>query len=276
MNQGAIIDALDHVVLICSDIEAGVADYSALFGRAPEPGIQSTGGASVARFQFQNTALEIMAPQGAGPMADRVNAALKASGPALTSLAFRCDDLMAAHHALTRRGLSPGDVSGAEAGRSFRCEDAACAGIKTFVLGGDGGPAARAPHALEVAQLDHLVIATPNPDRAAAHYGARLGLRLALDRTAPQWKTRFLFFRVGGLTLEVIHRIDEDTRPEEDDRIWGLGWKTGDLAASHARLTANGVDVSPIREGRKPGTEVFTVRSSTLGIPTLFIGQSPG
>ncbi|MEL6693841.1 MAG: hypothetical protein AAFQ12_12540, partial [Pseudomonadota bacterium] len=78
------------------------------------------------------------------------------------------------------------------------------AGIKTFVLQTDAPLVAAHPSPGSASGLDHLVINTPNPERAVANYGARLGLRFALDRTAEQWKTRFLFFRLGGLTLEVI------------------------------------------------------------------------
>ena len=122
--------------------------------------------------------------------------------------------------------------------------------------------------------LDHLVINTPNPERAVATYGARLGLRFALDRTAEQWKTRFLFFRLGGLTLEIIHRLGEDHDLAANDAIWGLTWETDDLMAARSRLEAAGLDVSEIRTGRKPGSEIFTVRNGTQGVPTLFIAHA--
>jgi hypothetical protein len=31
------------------------------------------------------------------------------------------------------------------------------------------------------------------------------------------------------------------------------------------------IDASEIRSGHQPGTRVFTVRSNTLGVPTLFV-----
>jgi hypothetical protein len=31
------------------------------------------------------------------------------------------------------------------------------------------------------------------------------------------------------------------------------------------------VDVSDVREGRKPGTRVFSVRGGTAGVPTLIL-----
>ncbi len=33
-----------------------------------------------------------------------------------------------------------------------------------------------------------------------------------------------------------------------------------------------GVEVSDLRTGRRPGTQVFTVKSHTAGVPTLMIG----
>jgi len=40
---------------------------------------------------------------------------------------------------------------------------------------------------------------------------------------------------------------------------------------SRARLDASGFDVSEVRDGRKPGTRVFSVRGGTCGVPTLIL-----
>jgi hypothetical protein len=37
---------------------------------------------------------------------------------------------------------------------------------------------------------------------------------------------------------------------------------------------ADGVEVSEVRTGRKPGTRVMTVRSGTCGVPTLIVQSS--
>lgn len=275
-----MIDALDHFVLLCPDIEAGTQAYETLLGRAPD-WRASSGGAATVLFRVENTALELMAPDGDdGAAAPRLRE-LTADGPALTSLAFRAANIDTAHHNLASRGLGPDAIRPGEStdllsGKTrrwqrFRCSDAAMAGIKTFILQLEGGfspvPAGKA----SVHTLDHIVINTPNPDRAAANYGARLGLDLRLDRTAAEWKTRFLFFRLGGLTLEIINRLDESAGPQSNDRIWGLTWEVHDIHGARARLTGEGLDCSDIRPGRKPGTRVFTVKSGTLGVPTLFI-----
>ena len=111
----------------------------------------------------------------------------------------------------------------------------------------------------------------PNPDRAIAHYGARLGIRFALDRTNKDWGARFLFYKLGGIVLEVIHRTGETHDPLAADEIWGATWKVRDLLAHHTRLSEQGVTCSEIRTGRKPGTQVFTVKSHNGGIPTHFL-----
>ena len=40
--------------------------------------------------------------------------------------------------------------------------------------------------------------------------------------------------------------------------LWGLSWRVADIDATRARLLAAGIDVSEVRNGRKPGTRVMT------------------
>ena len=278
-----MITGLDHIVLICRDFDRTYQDYVRVFGRKPERENRDDN-FRTAVFECENTALEILAPAENSPAADRINQLLGGKAGKLTSLAFTASDIDDARHVLERRGLKPSDISEqksadiqtnqAQIWRSFRCEDEACAGVKTFILRRENS----SQHGTRIAEagvtsLDHVVINTPNPDRAAAHYGARLGLRLALDRTIEAFHTRFLFFRVGGLTLEIIHRLDQSHEITGPDKILGLTWAVRDLPAEHARLSALKVDVSPIRTGRKPGSNVFTVRGGCADIPTLFIAH---
>ena len=98
-------------------------------------------------------------------------------------------------------------------------------------------------------------------DQAVAFYGGTLGMRLALDRELGG--VRMLFFRTGGVTLEVI----ADSAAEYDT-FYGVAYRVRDPQAAHLRLTAAGFALTDIRAGRKPGTQVFSTRS---GVPTLFI-----
>ena len=129
-----------------------------------------------------------------------------------------------------------------------------------------------------ITAMDHVVVSTSDPERAAALYGARLGLDMALDRSHPDWG-RLMFFRCGDLIVEVTHRPGKATDTSQDklqDRLRGLCWRVVDIDATHARLAKAGVDVSEVRTGRKPGTRVMTVRSGTCGVPTLLVQPSTG
>ena len=114
------------------------------------------------------------------------------------------------------------------------------------------------------------MIATQEPERAAALYGARLGLDMTLDLSRPDWGVRLMFFRCGDLVVEIVHRLNDEAATAIDN-LWGLSWRVDNLDATHARLTASGLDVSEIRTGRRPGTRVFTVLTGSLGVPTLVI-----
>jgi len=121
-----------------------------------------------------------------------------------------------------------------------------------------------------VSSLDHVVIRSPNPERAIAFYAGRLGLDLRLDRSNPDWDARLLFFRCGDLVVEIAHDLKQGVS-DRPDRLWGLSWRVPDIAKAHARLAAAGLDLTEPRPGRRPGSHVFTVRDGTEGVPTLVI-----
>ena len=278
-----MITGLDHAVVLVRDIEAGVAGYQTLLGRAPA-WRTSSNGVATAIFALDNTSLELMAPAGEGEAADRVRAALDKQGEGLASLAFGVDDIAKAHHRLTRLGLAPEDISDGsstdlESGRTLtwkrtRASAESTHGIRLFFLQRNEKLArSKETASAAVSLLDHFVIATPDPDRTTALYGARLGLDMKLDRTIPAIGTRFLFFRTGGLVFEIIHRI-KDGRGDGPDKIYGVSWRVADVEATRTRLQKAGLEVSEVREGRKPGTRVFTVRTGTFGVPTIVIQQS--
>ncbi len=112
---------------------------------------------------------------------------------------------------------------------------------------------------------------SPDLESSQRLYGEVLGLRLALDRTFEARGTRILFYRAGGVTVEVAGSLSESPRPSKPDRLWGLAYRVRDLEAAHERLVAAGFDVSEIRMGAKRGTRVCTVRRETHGVATLLI-----
>jgi catechol 2,3-dioxygenase-like lactoylglutathione lyase family enzyme len=120
--------------------------------------------------------------------------------------------------------------------------------------------------------VDHLVLRTSDAQACVQLFAVGLGLRLALDKSAPDWGGRMLFFRVGKLTLEVIEPADVETGP---DHFWGIAYRCADLSATAARLKSEEVVLSDTRPGRKPGTNVATFKSHALGLPTLLIEPVP-
>lgn len=279
-----MITGLDHLVLVCPEIESGTAVYEKLFGRKADWRATVDGGAASALFRLGNTALELIAPAGEGPLATRLGDIIEAGGPGLTTLAFASDAIAADYKALTSRGLEPGDIaqgasqhslSGARrTWQSFRIPDAKAGALKAFIIQpGEGALEALPAEPASANSLDHVVINTAVPDRALAFYGAKLGLRLALDRTNPDWGVRLIFFRTGGLTIEIAQRLSEPEDPSPADTFWGLTWAVADIQAAHARLKGSDFDLSEVRKGRKPGSRVFTVRNGTMNVPTLFIAH---
>ena len=124
------------------------------------------------------------------------------------------------------------------------------------------------PGACSTLKVDHIVLRTLDGDACAEFFGGQLGIRLALDKTVPQWGGRMLFFRTGKLTLEVIQA--EKDKPEKD-YFWGIALQCDNLEVTSDRLIEHGVELSSLRQGRKDGTRVATVKSHALGIPTLLI-----
>jgi catechol 2,3-dioxygenase-like lactoylglutathione lyase family enzyme len=279
-----MITGLDHVLIVCPSIDDGENAYTALLGREPDWRSSDPGGSATAIFQLENTALEIMSPSGGGPLARRLHAMIEQDGVGLKTLVFGSDDLAGDRAAFDRRGLKPDEIvqaestdprSGARYWSRMRLDDGSTHGVRIFCLQRKTpDPLTCKPQKPDtVSGLDHVVINTANPDRAAALYGARLGLRLALDRSNPDWDMRLMFFRIGGMTIELAHKISTGVG-NQPDKLWGLSWKVPDLEAAHARLLAHNFAVTSIRPGRRAGTKVFTVRDGTLGIPTLMIGEA--
>lgn len=259
-----MITGFDHVVIAVRDLAAGVAAYAALLGRAVvERGVGD--GVARAVIATDNIAVELMTPEGEGAGARRLRAALE-DGEGLKSLVFAAGDVAQAHRRAGRVGLDPETVSD---GGAFRLNTARTHGVRLFLM------QRRAPlHPTPVGDagvigLDHVVIRTPDAERAAALYGARLGLDMRLDREIAG--RRLMFFRCGDAVLEIVH---DASRTDGRDQLWGLSWRIADAAAARARLAAAGLNVSDVRPGLKPGTRVVSVRDGTCGVPTLLIEKT--
>lgn len=256
-----MITGFDHAVIAVIDIAAGVRAYEQLLAARAHLG-EPRDGVATAIIAAPNLSVELMAPVGEG--AERLRAALADGGEGLKSLVFAVTDMDVAHRRCERVGLAPDSIIEGEHGRSFRANTERTHGARLFFM------QRRSPSEASsngVLGIDHIVIRTPDIERAAALYGARLGLDMRLDREV--MGRRLMFFRCGDAIAEIIHEpaLNRDT-------LWGLSWRVRDAEAERARLAAAGLDVSEVRTGMKPGTRLFTVRNGTCGVPTLIIEGS--
>jgi catechol 2,3-dioxygenase-like lactoylglutathione lyase family enzyme len=289
---------LDHVLIAVRDLEKATRQAVLLLGAGPSwRGEHPGAGTDNTLFRLDNTTIELLSPSGDGPTGRAVAAWLDARGEGLLGLAFGTEDADAARARLAEAGLEPGPV---EKGMGRDTESGAwrtwrrvpiplsrTRGVVIFAIERTSPDEILPPATpigdprAAVCALDHAVVQSPEPEATRALYGDALGLRLALDREFPQWGARLLFFRVGGVTVEVAARLadaDDDAAPTpefavegEQDRLWGLSYRVGNADAARARLADAGFDVSEVRTGRRPGTRVFSVRDGSLGIPTLML-----
>lgn len=286
-----VLTCLDHVILAVRDLETATRDHATLLGRRPSwRGEHAGAGSANTLFRLENTYLELLAPDGPGPVGDALRAWLDARGEGPLGLAFGTDDAEAARTELATRGLAPGPVEkglgrdvesgGFREWRRVPLPLERTRGVVLFAIQHLSPPellpaaGAAGPERAAVSGLDHAVVQTPEPDAAIALYGQGLGLRLALDRTFEAWGMRLVFFRVGGVTVELAAPLAPDPT-QTGDRFWGLSWRVPDADAARDRLAAAGFDVSEVRTGRKPGTRVLTVREPTHGVATLLLEPAP-
>jgi catechol 2,3-dioxygenase-like lactoylglutathione lyase family enzyme len=278
-----MLTGFDHVTVVVPELAPAVAQLTALLGSAPfftgghpELGTQS------ALFALSNAAVELVAPIPAPSdpegVAEGLRELLAQTGGGLQAIAFTTGDADALSSALRERGVR---ATKPQPGSAVSSDGAVRRGYRTVELSpkaarGLAVLAVERPSPLIDAELvtsdpscahalDHVVVRTSDADAARALYGEQLGIRLALERDLRG--TRMLFFRIGGVTLEVVL----DPKLSDRDALWGHAFRVRDIDAAHARMKSAGLDVSEVRDGLKPGTRIFTARTGTCNVPTLIL-----
>jgi len=243
-----VIAGFARIDIAARDAARAGGAYAAFFGRDPAEAAEG--------FRLSNLTVRV---RPAGPDEPE----------GLACIVFAVRDVAAARRMLDRRG-----VPTIEDGPEAVVDPGASHGVR-LALAAAGKDVQATPPGDGIAGLDHVVIRTPDPERAIALYGAKLGLDFRLDRSNPAWGSRLLFFRCGDAVVEIATdpRVPRSDGP---DVLNGLAFRAVDPDAAQARLAAAGFDVSEARAGRKPGTRVFTLRSGVVGAPALVIGgQGP-
>jgi len=269
------------ILLAVRDLAPAETAYASLLGRQPAWRAAPGGGGSTSSgFALANALLELRAP-GAGAEALGLREWIDARGEGLAAIVLATDDVARCARELGGRGIALRAAEhrdlragGAPFAAALRLPASATRGIPVLVVDSARVPACQdAGSGGRVGALDHVVLASRDPDASAAVWGGALGLRLALDRRFEARGLRILFFRLAGVTLEVTGPLDAPAG-EAPDAFFGVAWRVADVRAARERVAAAGLDVSEVRAGHKPGTRVCTVRSGTCGVATLLIGPS--
>jgi catechol 2,3-dioxygenase-like lactoylglutathione lyase family enzyme len=223
----------DRIVLAVPELSAAVAQYRQLLGLSPFTH-ESPQGGLVAWWGLPNTVIELVQS-----VIDQ---------PRLQGIVFSAPDAAALEKPVGNPLGVDIRLGDGQRTTGFRLEHPAaqCTGFA----------------------LDHIVLRTDDAQACIDLFAGELGIRLALDKAAPAWGGRMLFFRAGKLTLEVI---EGEGDAKSGNAFWGLAYQCQDLAGTLRTLGERGIAFSAMREGRKPGTLVATLKSHHLGIPTLLI-----
>ncbi len=290
-NPG-MFSSVDHIIVAVSDLSAATADYRELLGREPSwRGAHPGQGTANTLFRLGNGYLELLTASGQGGFGDLVRQRIDEAGEGVLGLAFQTADAAACAATLREKGMTPTDpVDGSgtdeKGGAERRWRNVylpadETRGVMMFAIEHLSSPDAL-PQAVptgaegaSVREFDHIVVMTKDADGARGLYGDTFGIRMALDKTFEKFGSRLVFFRLGGMSIEIGASLAEEPDSSAPDSLWGLAYRVPDLAAGQARIADAGLDVSSVRKGRKAGTLVCTVKNRTHGVATLLIGPDP-
>ena len=287
----SMISSFHSVLVEVNDLESGVTDYARLLGQ--EPGPIETAGAGQPRsafFLLSNMRLEIR----------EASASTASATEGLKAIRLACDDVKEIADRFEAGAPSVLESQKRRAGAENGCglhtdlriwvstqiDPLASRSLPVELISDEVGipfdsPDTRSGVASGVGVgvepssmirgLDHVVVMSADIEATRDFYRDNLGLRLALDRSFEKRGVRLIFFRIGGVTIEIGGRLDAPRDPQGRDRFGGLAWQVIDLDAIHSRLSNDGFELSGIRDGNKAGTRVCTVREPVHDVPTLLI-----
>jgi hypothetical protein len=126
----------------------------------------------------------------------------------------------------------------------------------------DTGATAPATHPNGVIAIDHVVLLSPDLDRTVASLaGVGLYPRRERDGELGGRSIRQIFFRMGGLILEVVgspHNANAGP-----SALWGITYVVSDIDATAAFF---GDRTAPVKDAVQPGRRMTTLRHHDLGM----------
>lgn len=276
-----MINSIDHILIAVKDLENSIQEFTTVFGfepawRSSHPSL----GTENALFLLENTYLELISIKEEGSFSEIISQHLEDKGEGIFGIALGVKDIEMIKEKLSKKigedlkiltGKGINNITQDERHwKNIFIPRNITRGVFTLLIEHTKGslPEYKEQENSLINRLDHIVINSNDPDGLIDLYRDKYEIRLALDQFVEQWGGRMLFFRTNHTTIEAIG-IKKDGSPE--DSLWGLAWTTKDIKKAHKRLLNAGVNITDVKDGRKPNTLVATIKSHCSNIPTLLI-----
>ena len=277
-----MIKSIDHILIAVKNLEESSLQYEKVLGLKPTwRGKHPSLGTENILFPLENLYLELIAGTSDGFLADQVNDHIKENGESIFGIALEVENIEEVlqseeYSDFQNIEITSGEGINLDSGakrewKNIMLPKESTRGVFTLLIEHTSGvlPKYESFENDQVERLDHIVINSNDPDGLIELYRDTYGIRLALDQYVEKWGGRMLFFRTNQTTIEAIGIENDADKPI--DKAWGLAWTTKDIKKTHARLVSEGVEISDVKDGRKPNTLVATIKSHTCNIPTLLI-----
>ncbi len=256
------IESLESVVVAVPDLGSARDTYARLLGAAG--GIVQKGpDVQRVRFRLAAGALDLVTPAGDSSW---LQLWLEARGEGPLGVVLGCSDFDAVEAQLARYDVPLlDDVEPLGAA----LEPKATGGLPIWL--DDLANPADVPSDLGVVMgIEHAVVRTRDPDRSKRLFEEAFGMEVVQDRVFEERQFRLVEGRLGPASFELTSST-KDGGGAAHDHLWGITWRVGSADGAQARLEAEGLDVSEVRQGFRRGTRVFTVRDGACGVPTLMV-----
>ena len=277
-----MIKSIDHILIAVKNLEESSLQYEKVLGLKPTwRGKHPSLGTENILFPLENLYLELIAGTSEGFLADQVNDHIKENGESIFGIALEVENIEEVlqseeYSNFQNIEITSGEGINIDSGakrewKNIMLPKESTRGVFTLLIEHTSGvlPKYESFENDQIERLDHIVINSNDPDGLIDLYRDTYGIRLALDQYVEKWGGRMLFFRTNQTTIEAIGIKNDADKPV--DKAWGLAWTTKDIKKSHTRLVSEGVEISDVKDGRKPNTLVATIKSHTCNIPTLLI-----
>ena len=277
-----MIKSIDHILIAVKNLEESSLQYEKVLGLKPTwRGKHPSLGTENILFPLENLYLELIAGTSEGFLANQVNDHIKENGESIFGIALEVENIEEVFQSKEYSNfqnikITSGEGINLDSGakrewKNIMLPKESTRGVFTLLIEHTSGilPKYESFENDQVERLDHIVINSNDPDGLIELYRDTYGIRLALDQYVEKWGGRMLFFRTNQTTIEAIGIENDADKPI--DKAWGLAWTTKDIKKMHARLVSEGVEISDVKDGRKPKTLVATIKSHTCNVPTLLI-----